>query len=144
MPLDKPKPKKTLRQLAGPMVTAEETARFAQRTTPNLRDLSGAQVTQDEVKRFGKLKFQHSPDRYDPTSLAETPPRAEYHKSPENLNTNTTAKRAGGIPEKVEGGDGTDNKRANYKTKSSDVPSPAKGTTRWGGVNSYDDTGELP
>jgi len=89
-------------------------------------------------------KWHHSPDEYDPASLSETPPRKHYSSAPENLNTANTPKKAGGIPEKADGGDGTDNKRSNYKTKSSDVPSPAKGTTRWGGVNSYNDTGELP
>jgi len=115
----------------------------------NIHELVGSgrppkQAVAIALKNAGASKYMHSPDRYDPTSLAETPPRTEYHKDPENLNTNTTAKKAGGIPEKADGGDGTDNKRANYKTKSSDVPSPAKGTTRWGGVNSYNDTGELP
>jgi len=129
MPLDKGRTKKVIRA--------------------NIRELvkSGRppkQAAAIALRNAGVSKFQHSPDRYDPTALGETPPRQEYHKDPENLNTATTSKRAGGIPAKADGGDGTDNKRANNKTKSSDVPSPGKGSTKWGGIDSYNDSGELP
>jgi len=97
------------------------------------------------LRNAGASKFMRSPDRYTPDAVkADAPPRIEYHASPENLNTSTTGKRAGGIPQKAEGGDGTDNRRANAKTKYAEIPSPGKGSTKWGGISSYNDTGDLP
>jgi len=116
----------------------------------NIRELvkSGRPPKQAVAIAFqhaGASKFMHSPDRYVPDAVkADAPPRLEYHAAPENLHTSTTGKRAGGIPAKAEGGDGTDNRRANAKTKSAEIPSPGKGSTKWGGVSSYNDTGELP
>ena len=46
-------------------------------------------------------------------------------------------KHAGGTPEKVQQNDGTENRRADPKTKSSTRPEPGSGKTRWGAVDSY-------
>jgi len=96
------------------------------------------------LKNAGKSKYQHSPDRFDPNALGETPPREEYHRTPENLNTTETPQKAGGARGSIQTGEGTENRRADYKTKSSNVPSPGGGKTRWGAVETYNDTGELP
>jgi hypothetical protein len=110
----------------------------------------GHPLTKKQKRFFGaiaggeKPKFQHSPDRFNPEALGETPPRLEYHKDPENLNTGSTAKKSGGSRGSIEQSEGTDNTRANYKTKSADIPSPKQGSTRWGAIDSYNDTTELP
>lgn len=46
----------------------------------------------------------------------------------------------GSTPAKVQQSAGTENKRADPKTKSSSRPEPGSGKTRWGNVDSYDDT----
>jgi len=88
----------------------------------------------------GKSKYQHSPDRYDDAALtAEAPPRQEYHRQPENLNTAETPKKAGGSRGKIQESAGTDSPRANYKTKSAAMPeSPSGGKQTWpGGVDTF-------
>lgn len=45
------------------------------------------------LRNAGKSKYQHSPDRYDDTTVTtEAPMRLEYHRDPENLNTTETKK----------------------------------------------------
>lgn len=92
----------------------------------------------------GKPKYQHSPDRFEDAGGPGAPSRKEYHRDPENLNTREQPKTASGIPGKVQQQDGTANRRAESKTKSASVPEPGKGGTKWGAVDSYHDTTELP
>lgn len=90
-----------------------------------------------EEKRM-KSKYHQSPDRYTPDAInAAQPPRLEYHKDPENLNTSETAKHAGSGRGSIQQSDGTGNTRAEYKTKSARVPEPNKGSTKFGAVESY-------
>jgi len=117
-----------------------------------LRDgtAQGHPLTKKQKRFFGaiaggqKPKYQHSPDRFNPEALGETPPRQEYHKDPENLNTSETPQKAGSARGSIQTGEGTENRRADSKTKSSNVPSPGDGKTRWGAIETYNDTGELP
>jgi len=46
-------------------------------------------------------------------------------------------KQAGGTPEKVQQNDGTENRRADPKTKSASPKEAGSGKTRWGAVDSY-------
>ena len=48
-----------------------------------------------------------------------------------------TTEKAGGIPAKVQQSDGTENRRADPKTKSSTRSEPGSGKTRWGAVDSF-------
>ena len=115
----------------------------------NIRELVNSGRPQKQavaiaLKQAGKSKYQHSPDRYDPLALGETPPREEYHGTPTNVTRAETNRTAGGTPGKVQQGEGTANPRADYKTKSASVPDAGSGKTRWGPVDSYNDTGEHP
>lgn len=89
------------------------------------------------VKRKG-----HSPDRFEPDAVnAAEPPRLEYHRQPENLNTSETPKKAGTSRGKIQESDGTASPRAEYKTKSAAMPEAKAGGSKIpGGVQSYDDT----
>lgn len=94
------------------------------------------------LKKAGKAKFQHSPDRFTPDAVKSAePPREEYHKQPENLNTAETPKRAGTSRGKIQESDGTTSPRAESKTKSAAMPDAKAGGSKIpGGVQSYDDT----
>lgn len=85
-------------------------------------------------------KYQHSPDTYDDSGKGEAPSRRHYAETPTNVTRAETGKKAGGTPGGVQQSEGTDNKRADYKTKSSSRPEPGSGKTRWPNVDSYDDT----
>lgn len=89
------------------------------------------------VKRKG-----HSPDRFTPDAVnSAEPPREEYHRQPENLNTTERPKKAGTSRGNIQELDGTDNRRANYKTKSAAMPEAKAGGSKIpGGVQKYDDT----
>lgn len=85
-------------------------------------------------------KFQHSPDRFESDAVrAEAPPRTEYHRDPENLNTAETPKKAGQSRGSIQASDGTDSPRAGERTKSASIPeSPSGGAQRWpSGVDSF-------
>ena len=98
------------------------------------------------LRKAGKSKFQHSPDRFEPDAVnAAEPPRLEYHKDPENLNTAERPKMAGQSRGKIQENDGTASPRANNKTRSAGNPDVSAGQTRWpDGVQQYNDTGDLP
>ena len=91
-------------------------------------------------------KYHHSPDRFEPAAVdSAAPPRIEYHRDPENYTTAETAKQAGGSRGKIQEGDGTGNLRADYRTKSASMPDvPGGGSKIPDGVQSYNDSGELP
>lgn len=88
-------------------------------------------------------KYLNSPDTYDDTGLGAQPAKQRYQSVPENYNASESPKRAGGTPDKVQGSDGTENRRADSKTKSASVPEPGKGGSKWGAVDSYNDTKDL-
>src|SRR6266513_1288668 len=70
-----------------------------------------------------KPKYGHSPDRFEPDAIrAEAPPRLEYHRQPENLNTSESPKKAGQSRGNSQELEGTENRPANYKTKSAAMP----------------------
>jgi hypothetical protein len=99
------------------------------------------------LRKAGKSKFQHSPDRYEPDAVnALVPPRLEYHKDPENLNTAERPKVAGTSRGKIQESMGTDSPRSGERTKSAGMPeTPGGGQTRWpDGVQTYNDSAELP
>lgn len=113
----------------------------------NIEELIGSGRPQKQavaiaLKKAGKSKYQHSPDRYAPDAVSSVePPREEYHRQPENLNTTERPKVAGQSRGNIQQSEGTDNPRSNYKTKSSAVPEPSAGGTSFpGGVQSYNDT----
>ena len=91
-------------------------------------------------------QWHHSPDRFEPAAVKSAePPRLEYHKDPENLNTSERPKMAGESRGKIQEGDGTGNLRADNRTKSASLPdTPGGGSKIPDGVNSYNDSGELP
>ncbi len=94
------------------------------------------------VKRRG-----HSPDRFEPDAVNSVePPRIEYHHDPENYNPATTPKQAGLSRGNIQESDGTGNMQANSKTKSAAMPddSPSGTDRRPEGVQSYNDSGDLP
>ena len=93
-----------------------------------------------------KPKFMHSPDRFNPEALGETPPRLEYHKDPENLNTSERPKVAGTSRGKIQESMGTDSPRSGERSRSAGIPdAPSGGASHIpGGVQSYNDSGELP
>ena len=94
-----------------------------------------------------KPKYMHSPDRYEPAAVKSAePPRIEYHENPTNYTTAETPKRAGEGRGKIQQLDGTGNLRAENRTKSAAMPDDnPKGSNRMpSGVQSYNDTGELP
>ena len=98
------------------------------------------------MSKAGKSKYQHSPDRYEPDAVnAIEPPRLEYHDAPTNLHTSETPKKAGTSRGKIQESDGTVNPRSDYRSKSASVPEAGAGSERWpSGVQSYDDSGDLP
>jgi len=101
------------------------------------------------LQRAGKAKgkFQHSPDRFDEAAVKSAePPRLEYHKDPENLNTAERPKMAGLSRGKIQESMGTDSPRANNRTRSSGLPDVPAGSDSAipSGVQSYDDAGDLP
>lgn len=89
------------------------------------------------VKRHG-----HSPDRFEPDAVsAAQPPRIEYHGQPENLNTKESPKIAGKSRGNIIESDGTENRRANYTTKSAAMPDAKAGGSKIpSGVQKYNDT----
>lgn len=145
---------RSLRQLAGNAVTADEVRRFRQGAPSNedasqrVRQLAGNVVTADEMRRFrqtyGGGKWQNSPDRYEDAGDAGVPRRLEYRKNPENYTTAESPKRVSGTPGGVQQGSGTDSPRANGRDKSAGMPDTPKGKTQWGEVSSYNDSSELP
>jgi len=111
-------------------------------------EVRGHKLSKKQKGLFGAIAGgsplrRYSPDVYNDTALADMPSRTAYHADPENLNTATSAKRAGGVPGKVAQTEGTANLRADYKSKSANRAEPGNGRTRWGGVDSYNDTKEL-
>ena len=117
----------------------------------NIRELKSsgrpqAQAVAIALKKAGKSKYQHSPDRFEPAAVKSAePPRLEYHRDPENYTTAETPKHAGTSRGKIQEGDGTGNLRADYRTKSAANPEvPAGGSKIPSGVQSYNDSGELP
>ena len=95
-----------------------------------------------DAKRGGRVKtYHHSPDTYDDTGKGEAPSRRHYAETPTNVTRAELAKQAGGTPQKVQQSDGTENRRAEHKTKSSTRAEPGSGKNRHpSGVDSYDDT----
>ena len=94
----------------------------------------------------GKIKgVHHSPDRYDPTSFGE-PKRLGYHRDPENYTTEERPKKAGTSRGNIQEGTGTDNPRSDSRTKSAAMPddSPSGKQQFADGIESYNDTGDLP
>lgn len=92
------------------------------------------------LRKAGKAKFLHSPDRFENDAVrAEAPPRLEYHKDPENLNTAERPKMAGTSRGTIQESGGTDSPRAGERTKSASIPeSPSGGAQRWpSGVQSF-------
>lgn len=94
------------------------------------------------LKKAGKSKYMHSPDRFTPDAVnAAAPPREEYHRQPENLNTSERPKMAGQSRGNIQESDGTESPRANNKTKSAPMPDAKAGGSKIpGGVQKYDDT----
>lgn len=90
-----------------------------------------------------KKRWGYSPDQYQPDGGPDAPKRLAYQSSPENYNASETPQKAGASRGSIQQADGTDNKRANYRSKSARVPEPGAGGTKWGGVESYNDTKEL-
>jgi hypothetical protein len=96
----------------------------------------GEEVFYATMNKYGK-KWHKSPDTYDDTGKSEAPSRRAYKPTPDNVTRAETAKKAGGTPGAVQQSDGTENRRADYKTKSASRSEPGSGKTRWGGVDSY-------
>lgn len=99
----------------------------------------GTQVFYATMNKYGK-KWHKSPDSYEDAGDSGAPRRLHYSSSPENVHKDEHPQKAGGARGNIQQADGTDNKRANYRTKSARVPEPPAGSTRFGDVNSYDDT----
>lgn len=78
-------------------------------------------------------------DRYDDAGDAGAPKRLGYAAKPTNVNTRETAKQTGGTPGGVQQAGGTENKRADNRTKSARIPDSPSGKDRRLG-DSYDDT----
>lgn len=116
----------------------------------NIHELAGSgrppkQAVAIALQKAGK--FQHSPDRFEEDAVnAPQPPRLEYHKDPENLNTTERPKIAGISRGKIQENSGTDSPRANERTRSASMPESPSGNAKAipNGVQSYDDTGDLP
>src|ERR1041385_5791159 len=92
-----------------------------------------------------KAKHMHSPDRFEDAAVQSAePPRIEYHRQPENLNTAEHPKIAGLSRGKIQESMGTDSPRANSRTRSSGLPDVPAGDDSAipSGVESYNDTGE--
>lgn len=118
----------------------------------NIRELAESgrppkQAVAIALQKAGKAKHQHSPDRFEEDAVTSPePPRLEYHKDPENLNTTERPKLAGTSRGKIQESMGTDSPRGNERTRSASMPETPGGNAQAipGGVQSYDDTGDLP
>lgn len=104
----------------------------------------GHPLTDKQKRFFGaiaggqKPKYQHSPDRFDPTSMGERPAREEYHAQPENLNTSETPQKAGSARGSIQQSEGTASPRADQRTKSAAMPGEKSGGSKIpGAVDSY-------
>lgn len=87
-------------------------------------------------------KWHHSPDSYtDDNPHGEAPGRNHYSSEPTNMNGPETAQKAGASRGSIQQSDGTDNPRANNRTKSAAIPGDSpNGTTRFPNIDEYNET----
>lgn len=99
----------------------------------------GEEVFYATMNKYHK-QWHKSPDSYEDAGGPDAPSRKSYHAKPDNVNASESAQKAGGSRGSIQQLDGTDNRRANYRTKSARVPEPPAGSTKFGDVDSYNDT----